>query len=81
MASSKILALGVLSIFTAPLVQALPQALPRCGDAIYDPKQFTCTGDDPLLCPIVNGENYPGCGAACYDPHMYTYVRSLLRQT
>lgn len=74
MLSTAVLAAGVAAL--AYTVTAAPVS--TCGGVAYDPTMYTCASDDPVLCPIINGQTYVNCNGACYDVHMYTYVSSPL---
>jgi len=70
MLSTSVLAASIAAL--AYTVTAAPTPLATCGGVIYDPTMYTCASDDPVLCPIVNGQSYVNCNGACYDVHMYT---------
>ncbi|KAK1835162.1 carbohydrate binding-domain-containing protein [Podospora conica] len=46
-------------------------ALETCGQAQYDPTQYTCHAST-VLCPILAGEPLSLCSGACYSSFQYT---------
>ncbi|GAB7340092.1 hypothetical protein MBLNU457_6582t1 [Dothideomycetes sp. NU457] len=74
MLSTSVLAAGVAAL--AYTVTAAPVSI--CGGVAYDPTMYTCASDDPVLCPIINGQTYVNCNGACYDVHMYTCTNGAL---
>ncbi|KAF9065002.1 carbohydrate binding-domain-containing protein [Rhodocollybia butyracea] len=65
----------VLTALAASFVSA--QNLDSCGDAMYDPSQYTCFNDS-FLCPILNGDIYLQCGDACYSTTLYSCSNTTL---